>query len=615
MENLKKGSGPTRKWYAVAKNEYRLMTSRFRRIRKAIPVILVALPTIAFAIVIYFSNQIHINASIENAVETYLFYVYGYVSEFEFSWGNVDITILMSQFLGILGFMMPIIGSVGNVFRETEVISKDIILASPLRSRDVLFGRFVANLFFIPLYILFASFLFVPVFIEHGLNSLATPFIVVFAVTLPALVGIWVGVLLSSYIQMKSDVSPRIKDIGKAIVGMVGILFGFSYFVLLSSQSSSLYWTFSPTTWVTNIIFISVAGTDWVKITNTIGFYSIPYYIILQPGLIVSLALLSIFVVIVFAIGIKFSERLFRLEVSVSEVKTIEKENWFFRAVKRAFPSPLGAITAVQLKEFSRSLDSIARISSIIIFPFVLYFFNSLGFGNVFLPASNLGGILIMPIIASFYILLAAGIIALMEASQMTVKQRDLFWTYKKAPRGVQKLVYSKLLEILVIGIPLSIIMALLFQFTLGSTFSEAVRIIPAMIFMTTISSAIALGIYCARPVFKEQSGGHLINFLIYAIVTFIIEGLIILFAVFPWILNIIFLAPTLNILFSIPLFLSILSQSIWILQTPIFLLVFAQLNVNTTLTILGTALSVTLGIVTAYISLRIGISKLQKYE
>lgn len=604
-----------RRWYAVAKNEYRLMTSRLRRIRKAIPIILVALPTVAFAIVIYLSNQVHINVSIENAAKNYLFYVYGYVSEIGFSVGTADITLLMSQFLGIFGFMMPIMGSVGNVFRETEVVSKDIILASPLRSRDILFGRFVANLFFIPLFLLFASFLFFPVFIEHGLNSLATPFIVVFAVTLPALVGIWVGVLLSAYIQTKSDVSPRIRDIGKAILGMVGILLAFSYFILLSSQSSSLYWIFSPTTWITNIIFIAVAGTNLVKFTNTLGIYSFYYYIPLQPGLNVSLVLLSIFVVLVFVIGIKVSDRLFRFEISVSEVKTIEKENWFFIAVRRAIPSPLGAITAVQLKEFSRSLDSIARIASVLIFPFVLYFFNFLGPGNSFLPASNLGGVTVLPIVGSLYILLAAGMIAIMEASQMTVKQRDLFWTYKKAPGGVQRLVYSKLLEMLIIGLPLSIFIAVLFQFTLGSAISEMLRLIPAMLFMTTISCAIALGIYCFRPVFKEQSGGHLINFLIYAVVAFIIEGLIILFAVFPWILNIISSASTLSLLVSIPLFLSISNQLLWILQTPIFILLFAQINVNTTLSVLGTAASAALGIAAGYISLRLGISKLKKYE
>ncbi|MEM3587752.1 MAG: hypothetical protein QXO71_10580, partial [Candidatus Jordarchaeaceae archaeon] len=167
------------KWYAVAKTEYRLMTSRLRRIRKTIPIILVALPTIAFAVVIYISNQIHTYSYIMEAAKKYLLYEYGYFSEFNFKFGSVDITLIMSQILGTMGFMIPILGSVGNVFRETEVISKDIILASPLKSRDILLGRFVANLFFIPMYLILASFMFFPVFIEHGLNSLATPFIVV----------------------------------------------------------------------------------------------------------------------------------------------------------------------------------------------------------------------------------------------------------------------------------------------------------------------------------------------------------------------------------------------------------------------------------------------------
>jgi hypothetical protein len=598
------------KWYAVAQNEYRLMTWRLRRIRRAIPIILVALPTITFAVVIYLSNQTYISTLLQNEIQNYLFTKYGYVSGFTFAFGQVDITLLISQIVGILGFMIPIMGSVGNVFRETEVLSRDVILASPLKSRDLLFGRFVANLFFIPFYLIIVAVASIPIFIQHGLNSLATPFIVVFAATLPILVGIWVGVILSSYIQTKSEGSHRIRDIARAVLGVVGIFLFIAFFAIFSFQTSSIYWTYSPTTWVTNIIFIAVTGTNLVNVSNTIGTYSFSYYLPLQPGLMLSLVLLSAFVVLVFLIGISLSNRLFKFEISVSEVKTIEKESWVFGAVRRVIPSPLGAVTAVQLKEFSRSLDSIARMSSILIFPLVVYFLNSLGVSNSYLPISNVGDILVLPGLASFYLILAAAILAIIEASQMTVKQRDLFWTYKKAPRGVENLVYSKLLEMLIIGLPLSIVLAILFQIALGSTFSQIITIVPVMLFMVTISSAIALGIYCARPVFKEQSGGHLINFLIFFVIALIIEGLMVLFAVFPWILNIISSIPILSILLILPI-----QSSILIVRLPIFLLAFAQLNVNWTLSVLGVAASATLGIVAAYLSLRIGMSRLKKFE
>ncbi len=599
-------------WYAVARNEYRLMTSWIRRIRKPFLIILAAIPTILFAIIIYYSNQIHIYASFEDAVMLYLKNVYGYVGEFTFELGGgvIDITLLMSQFIGILSFMMPIMGSIGNVFRETEVISRDMILASPLRSRDILFGRFVANLFFVPLGLIFVAFMFIPVFIEHGVNSLATPFIVVAAAVLPSLVGIWVGVLLSSYIKTKSDTSPRIKDIAKAILGLVGMLFGISYFLLILSQASSIYWTFSPTTWITNIIYIAVTGTNLAKVTYSLGLYSYSYYVPLQPDIWLSLALILMFVVLVFYVGIRISDRLFVFEVSVSEVRTIEKENWFFKAVRRAIPSPLGAITAVQLKEFSRSLESIARVAFVLSFPLILYLFNFMGFSNSFLPTSDLFGVLFLPSFSSFYIILAAAMIGLIEASQMTVKQRDLFWTYKKAPGGVERLVYSKFLGMLIVGLPISIVLAVFFQLAIGPSISEMLILIAVILFFTTISSAIALGIYCARPVFKEQSAGHLINFLIFAVTTFIIEGIMILFAVFPWILNIVFSIPLLSALLSIPT-----QSSIWLLQTPIFIITIAQLNVNWVLSALGIVASVALGITASYLSIRIGISRLKKFE
>ncbi|WXG39862.1 MAG: hypothetical protein WED07_03395 [Candidatus Freyarchaeum deiterrae] len=598
------------KWYAVAKNEYRLMTSRIRVIRRAIPIILVALPTTAFAIVIYLSNPIYLNNSLMSAVQNYLYIVYGYTSQYQYSFNQVDLTLLMSQLMGILGFLTPIMGSVGAVFRETEVLSQDVVLSSPLRSRDLLFGRFVANLFFIPLYLIIVAALFFPVFIIHGIISTVTPLIIIFAATLPSLVGVWVGVLLSSYIQAKSEGSHHIRDIGRAILGLAGMFLGLSYFILFSSQASSLYWTFSPTTWVTNIIFIAVTGTNWVKITNTFGPYSFPYYLPLQPGLEISLVLLSAFVFLIFLIGILLSTRIFRFEISMGEVKTIEKESRFFKFVRRAIPSPLGAITAVQLKEFLRSMESVVRVASILVFPLIVYFFNFLGFSNNYQPTTSTAGILVLPGFASLYLILTAAFLSIVEASQMTVKQRDVFWNYKKAPRGVENLVYSKLLEMLIIGLPLSLILAVFFQIALGSALSQILTIAPVMLFMTTIGSAIALGIYCARPVFKEQSAGNLINFLIFAVITFFIEGIMVLFAIFPWILNVIFSIPTLSILLSLPS-----QSSILIFQIPIVIITLAQLNVNTTFSILGIAASAAIGITAAYISLRIGISRLKKFE
>ena len=597
-------------WYAVARNEYRLMTSSLRRIRKAVPVLLVLLPSLLFLVVLYYANQVHLQSYLEAALREYLRAVYGYVTEFEFAFGEVDITLLMCQFMGIMGFMLPVVAAVGSVFRETEVISNDMILASPLKPRDLLLGRFVANLFFLPVILGFFSFLLFPAIINHGLSSVASVLIIVSVASLPTLVGIWVGVLLSAYIQTKSEFSPRIKDIGKAILGVFGIIFGLSYFLLFSSQTSSLYWTYLPTTWVTNIIYFAIAGTNLAKVAYNFGIFSFYYYVPLQPDPLVSLVLLLGFVALVFYIGAKLSSRIYRFEVPVSKVTTIEKEDWFFRTIKSTIPPPLGALTAVQLKEFSRSLDTVARVSTVLIFPLVIYFLNAMGISNSYMPSSGVFGVFFLPGFAFFYILMAAAMIGLIEASQMTVKQKDLFWTYKKAPHGVKRLVYSKFLEMLIVGLPISVVTAVLFQLGLGFESSGLLTLVLVLLFMTTISSAIALGVYCARPVFKEQSRGHLINFLIFAAVAFIIEGLMLLFAVFPWILSIIPYVSALGTLLSLPP-----QSSTWVVQTPLFLTTMAQLSVNPAVSFIGTAASAALGVVAAYLSIRIGISKLEKFE
>jgi hypothetical protein len=586
------------------------MTSRFRRRRRTILAVWFAFPIVLFAIIIYLSIPAYLSTSLITVISSYLSNVYGHVSGFSYSLGQIDPTLTFSQFLGVLGFVMPILALVGGILRETEVLDRDVILASPLKSRDLLFGRFVANLFWVPLYLLPIILYSSEIFMAHGLNSLATPFIMVFAVMLPIMVGSWVGVLLSSYLQMKSVGSPRFRDIARAIIG-VAVVFLIILFVNITLvQTSSIYWTFSPTTWVTNIIYIAATGSNLVRITNAVGVYSFSYYVALQPDLAISIVLLLILVVFVFLAGIRLSDRIFRFEAPMGGVKAIEKESWVFRAVRRAIPSPLGAVTAVQLKEFSRNVGSIARVSFVVVFPLVIVLLNSKLVGNLYVPATSTSTITTLPLLASIYLVYTPVVISMIEASQMTVKQMDLFWTYKKAPHGVENLVYSKLLEMLIVGILLGIVLAVLFQVGLGPQFSQIVTIVPAMLFMIIIGSAIALGIYCARPVFKERSSGNMINFIILIVILFPIEGVILLFLVFPWIPNIISSLPALSIL------LGLRSQSsIYILQTPIFLLTLAQLGVNTMSSILGVTASVVIGVAAAYISLRIGVSKLKRYE
>lgn len=582
-------------WFTIAKNEYRLITSGIRSFRSLALPLLIMIPVIAFLVVIQVGNIIHFN---NNSVEL-LRYILGVPETIIPSlYPQIDVTLVVGQFISLLSFFFPIIAGLANVLREIGSENMDILFSSPVRPKDIFFGGILINLFPIPIFLSFFSIAMLPVIIEHRYPGPLFPLSVALTVVLLYISGLWIGLLLSAYLKLRSQSSPKYRDLAKVVIVIAAIIIGLAFFILSSSQTATLNMWYSPTTWTSNIIYYSVTGTNLTLIEYPGIFY---YLVLLTPDHLTSLALLLIFLGAVFLMGVLLVRRIKQLDLIGEGIVTI-KEEGIYKYLRKLLPTKLGRLSVVQLKEFFRDPESLTRIITVFLFPIILYFFAVTRLVSSFYSNNDPISLLISPGIAFLFIIMVGTMIGQIEATQMTVKGKLLLLTYKKAPNGINMLVLSKFVEMLILGLPLGLISGIIFQLVLGNQSPGIHIVVPVMLFMVIISCAVALGIYSARPVLQEESGGHLLNSTLIGGIVAIIGGLMLLFAVYPWVLNVIGSYSTLGGILQIFPYISNLLLSIFSVCPMIS-------------TEIGVLIAITIGIFAAYFSLRFGMSKMIRYE
>ncbi len=583
-------------WFTIAKNEYRLITAGTRNYRKFVLPLLVAVPVIAFLVVIQVGNSIFISNTSMRLFRSFLGISSTVIPSL---YPQIDVTLVIGQFISLLSFFFPIIGGLANVLREIGSENMDILYSSPIKPKHIFFGGLLINLFPIPIILSFFSIALMPVIIEYGYPGPLFPISVALTVVLLYITGLWIGLLLSAYLKVRSQSSPKYRDLAKAVIVITAVIMGLAFFVFSSSQIATLNMWFSPTTWTSNIIYYSVTRTNLTFIEYP-GFFHYPVF--LTPDPLTSLALLVVFLSAVFLLGVFLVRRIKRLDFIGEGIVTLKAEERGYKFLRRLFPTKLGRLAVVQLKEFFRDPESLTRVITVFLLPIILYFFAVTKLVSSFYSNTDPLSLLTSPGIAFLFIIMVGTMIGQIEATQMTVKGKLILLTYKKAPNGIRMLVLSKFVEMLIVGLPMGLISGMIFQIALGSRSPGIHVLVPVMLFMVTISCAVALGVYSTRPVLQEESGGHLLNSTLIGVLVALIGWFMLLFAVYPWVLNVISSYSTLGGILQIFPYSSNLILSIFSVSPLIP-------------TGGGVLIAIIIGIVAAYFSLKIGISKMVQRE
>ncbi len=469
------------RWMKIAKNEMRVRTSKFRKNRLAFFLVL-------YSFLIFWAFYL--------CPLIFDLFMPTLVGMEEISQVLIPSIAMIIEQLMMIFFIMIMIYPLNNIYRQTEIGFKEILLASPTTAGDIFLGEFLGKIPILFSYVFALTPILVnmlnPIFNLTFVQTLVIygcVFGLVFLATL-------IGTIIMSWIEHKIAQSEKARDIAKALlillsIGMVALIytlqFGFQFIMEHPELKNYLMWY--PALWFSNIILYTFDTT----LLNT--------YIL---NIWTSLTLAILVPVIILYFSYKGADRFYTLEGGVEKARsTIENENVFYKFNRRIMGSKWEGLVITQLKQFFRKKENISKLvylGGITCVYGLIFSFSVSGAANDFIS----GGFKIM------MVLFMGGLLyGIMLGNFIFVGSKDLLWVYKRSPRNVNSLVYSYIIAMLIINTILAVVVTIfstiLFKF---DAFYVVVFLIAYLSYGTLVLIE-AIGIQGFSPAFEEK-GKHM---------------------------------------------------------------------------------------------------------
>jgi len=507
-------------WRTIAKNEIRLWTTKFRKNRKRFFYILTAI-VISINIIFILLNRFYFIPFRENNLFEKLFTTFIIIPNipgisesqiYQLQGVFLNTNIFSSVFIQLLPpiiemlcffiFFMALTFPIQTSIQQLNVSHFEIVLSSPIKPKDMMLGNFLGR---VPIYTI-ADFIVVPIlwsilsiFIPISEISYLTIAIVVLILFI---VGTFIGTITASYISLKLGQSKGGAEKAKIYLFLFSIIIAIPIFTMSSfpyvftDPNVQFVLKFIPTTWFGDII------------TYTI----MPNYLPIE-FLLLFFVISGAFSIGLIALGYKYGDRFYSLELGtrVETVRIIE-ENSGYKLLRRVF----GILFVTQAKEFFRRKENILRLVYSMVIAMLVPLSTLMFSSNGSTPFDVLTGD-VMPV--EYVLLLTGWILAVMIGpmlgSFIMVRSKDMIWIFKKSPRGIESLIIPYLqvnfLMTIIISIPIIILVAI---FTAAGLVYSLLFSIGTIVWVFS-ALAIAIGIQCWRPAFKEKSPNMSINIFI----------------------------------------------------------------------------------------------------
>lgn len=396
-------------------------------------------------------------------------------------------------------FLMLVMYPLNNVYRESETGFKESLLATPVKPNDIFLGEFLGKF---PIYTI--AVLIVAPIVVGLINPLIDLTFLQYIVIYGSVFGLvyfasLVGSIIASWIEQKISKSERARDLGKALIWiftivMVAIMYAAMFFLnqLMAHPELKNWLAFYPSLWFSNIIIYSI---DPVLLNTFI--LNIWINIFLAVGM-------PLFILYV---SYKKAESFYTLEggIEKSSIKIVEHENIFYMLLRKLTGKKWGGLVVMQLKRFFRKKANIGRLAYVVgLIGFMSWFISRMAddaFGRVFATT----------------ILLAVGgaVGSVMLGHLAFVDSKDLLWVYKRSPRGLNGIVYSYLLAMLVLNIFIGAFITILFSLFAEFNILEGIIFFSEFLLFSQVSMCQAMGLQCISPAFGEKDANMKSNTMI----------------------------------------------------------------------------------------------------
>ncbi|MFW9809516.1 MAG: hypothetical protein ACFFE6_09070 [Candidatus Thorarchaeota archaeon] len=479
-----------RKWLAIAKTEFYVQTSRFRRLRK-----LVILLLLVFGIYWALYLAPNIVTSILNTMG----------SEIDVLFMASFPSLMRSAMLFV--WIIFLIYPISYALQEIRIGQWEIMLSNNVSTREMMFGMFLGKIPSYGLLVLYiAPILLSPfaLFFEVGILGQIIMYLTVFFVAVSTL---FLSNFITTAIQAKLGESSRGNDIAKALAMVVAVLvlipmYGLMYFA--ESMSAVLgmdVFLLLPFTWGADII-------SWSAIIfNGIGLPLDAFLIILKLDAITDLALLVAFTGFIVILAFRSADRIFTFGAGArtEKITTVGKENFILKGIRRIFPGAFGVLVANSIKEFTRKMQNVSRLIYGVVISVLLPVILSYSVGSIpeEMPPAFRGILLVISVIMLGMMLsllngITFGGVGFLES-------KDQLWIIKSAPNGVSKFAKARLTESLILAIPIALIPSIAISVVFGFTIIESIAIILYAYWATCGSVLLCIGITANNPAYENQ--------------------------------------------------------------------------------------------------------------
>lgn len=476
------------KWFLIAKNQYLIYTSSFRKWRPIFPFLVI----LALAVFIGYIAPKIVNLLFDEVIAFFL----------------SQIAVVALQIMLFTFFFVFVTLPITYALRDIKTEQQWLFLSAPIKPSDVLLGEFFGEL---PLYAIlitiitgFFTAVLDPLKIDMAQKAII---VIVFVVILSS--ALWIGTVIAALLRTKLGRSARGKDMGKAlsvliILPAVALLYAFMggnlSGALANPQTSGIVKIFLalfPSTWGAQVINGFAAnpsnmGTILVETATRLG------------GLIT-------FFVVALWIGIKMADRAYNLETTTFTAAKVRPDGFFYRIIKSAGGGgSFGTLLVSTFKIYTRRLHNISWLAYVVGIAALL---------NIFImkPEEPMGVIML----SSFLFSMLAAIVA----SDVTIRGKETLFLYKKVPSGVGTLIKTRLIQGWLTVIPIvAVIMTITILLIPQVTISAMLASIGFVIGIAAALMAFALGLFLLKPAYTERGGEFVLNLMI------IMQGSIFLF-------------------------------------------------------------------------------------
>jgi hypothetical protein len=343
----------------------------------------------------------------------------------------------MLQIVLFTFFIWFLIIPIANTLKEDQADQLEILLSSPIKPSDLLLGKFIGQLPFYAIIITIVAGFVTGLLVPLGFDIIQV-FLTILTIIMVLVSAEWIGTLIAALLKTRLSKTAKGRDIGKGLSLLIALpMVALMYAVMGGGMLEALS---DPNT--NNFVkaLLSIFPSSW-GINTIMGFARHPgEWQAVWLDTAVNFGGLVIFFLGSLYLGSKAADRAYSLETTSFSGSVAKTDGAFYRSIKSiGGGGSFGTLLVSVFKDYGRRYENLSKIIYVAGIMMLIMLFLS--------DPQDPFGVLIMAMF--IFPMLAAFIVG-----EVTLRGKEALFIYRKAPSGVNKLIFARLIHGWIIAVP-----------------------------------------------------------------------------------------------------------------------------------------------------------------